>query len=131
MLGIADNEIASAFTGPGADIFGGDEAVVLVRGHQRHGQDHHRGQARQGGNRAGRAVILGSADTFRAAAIRQRGVGAPRRVWRWSPASARSRSGERVLRHAGARRSDRYFELVLITAGRLHLRRPWRASWRK
>lgn len=53
VLDLLNDEIAGAFTEPGADIFGGDEAVVLFRGHQRHGQDHHRGQARQGGNRCG------------------------------------------------------------------------------
>ena len=113
VLDLLNDEIAGAFTEPGADIFGGDEAVVLFVGINGTGKT-------KAETDAGRAVILGSADTFRAAAIEQL------EVW------ARRAGVEMVTRERGAdpasvcydtleRAEATGAELVLIdTAGRLH-----------
>ena len=118
VLDLLNDEIAGAFTEPGADIFGGDEAVVLFVGINGTGKTTTVGKLAKAETDAGRAVILGSADTFRAAAIEQLEV---RRV-----------GGEMVTRERGAdpasvcydtleRAEATGAELVLIdTAGRLH-----------
>ena len=71
VLDLLNDEIAGAFTEPGADIFGGDEAVVLFVGINGTGKTTTVGKLAKAETDAGRAVILGSADTFRAAAIEQ------------------------------------------------------------
>ena len=120
VLDLLNNEIAGAFTEPGADIFGGDEAVVLFVGINGTGKTTTVGKLAKAETDAGRAVILGSADTFRAAAIEQL------EVW------ARRAGVEMVTRERGAdpasvcydtleRAEATGAELVLIdTAGRLH-----------
>ena len=120
VLDLLNDEIAGAFTEPGADIFGGDEAVVLFVGINGTGKTTTVGKLAKAETDAGRAVILGSADTFRAAAIEQL------EVW------ARRAGVEMVTRERGAdpasvcydtleRAEATGAELVLIdTAGRLH-----------
>ena len=115
-----NDEIAGAFTEPGADIFGGDEAVVLFVGINGTGKTTTVGKLAKAETDAGRAVILGSADTFRAAAIEQLDVWGQRAG---VPVIKRDRGSDPasvcydVLDEADKRGSD----LVLIdTAGRLH-----------
>ena len=120
VLDLLNDEIAGAFTEPGDDIFGGDEAVVLFVGINGTGKTTTVGKLAKAETDAGRAVILGSADTFRAAAIEQL------EVW------ARRAGVEMVTRERGAdpasvcydtleRAEATGAELVLIdTAGRLH-----------
>ena len=120
VLDLLNDEIAGAFIEPGADIFGGDEAVVLFVGINGTGKTTTVGKLAKAETDAGRAVILGSADTFRAAAIEQL------EVW------ARRAGVEMVTRERGAdpasvcydtleRAEATGAELVLIdTAGRLH-----------
>ena len=120
VLDLLNDEIAGAFTEPGSDIFGGDEAVVLFVGINGTGKTTTVGKLAKAETDAGRAVILGSADTFRAAAIEQL------EVW------ARRAGVEMVTRERGAdpasvcydtleRAEATGAELVLIdTAGRLH-----------
>ena len=120
VLDLLNDEIAGAFTEPGADIFGGDEAVVLFVGINGTGKTTTVDKLAKAETDAGRAVILGSADTFRAAAIEQLEVWARRAgvemVTRERGADPASVCYD-VLDEADKRGSD----LVLIdTAGRLH-----------
>lgn len=120
VLDLLNDEIASTFTEPGVDIFGGDEAVVLFVGINGTGKTTTVGKLAKVAADAGRAVILGSADTFRAAAIEQL------EVW------ARRAGVEMVTRERGSDPASVCYdtleraeacgaELVLIdTAGRLH-----------
>ena len=102
VLDLLNDEIAATFTEGGEDIFGGGEAVVLFVGINGTGKTTTVGKLAKAATDEGRAVILGSADTFRAAAIEQL------EVW------ARRAGVEMVTRERGA-------DLVLIdTAGRLH-----------
>ncbi|MEC4273861.1 signal recognition particle-docking protein FtsY [Adlercreutzia sp. R25] len=120
VLDLLNDEIASTFTEPGADIFGGGPAVVLFVGINGTGKTTTVGKLAKVAADEGRAVILGSADTFRAAAIEQL------EVW------ARRAGVEMVTRERGADPASVCYdtleraeacgaELVLIdTAGRLH-----------
>lgn len=120
VLDLLNDEIAGAFIEPGADIFGGDEAVVLFVGINGTGKTTTVGKLSKEAHDAGRKVILGSADTFRAAAIEQL------EVW------ANRADVEMVTRERGAdpasvcydtieRAEAEDADLVLIdTAGRLH-----------
>ena len=104
----------------GEDVLGGGPAVVLFVGINGTGKTTTVGKLAKAETDAGRAVILGSADTFRAAAIEQL------EVW------ARRAGVEMVTRERGAdpasvcydtleRAEATGAELVLIdTAGRLH-----------
>ena len=120
VLDLLNDEIAATFTEGGEDIFGGGEAVVLFVGINGTGKTTTVGKLAKASADAGRAVILGSADTFRAAAIEQL------EVW------ARRSGVEMVTRERGAdpasvcydtleRAEATGADLVLIdTAGRLH-----------
>lgn len=120
VLDLLNDEIAATFTEGGEDIFGGGEAVVLFVGINGTGKTTTVGKLAKASTDAGRAVILGSADTFRAAAIEQL------EVW------ARRSGVEMVTRERGAdpasvcydtleRAEAEGADLVLIdTAGRLH-----------
>ena len=120
VLDLLNDEIAATFTEGGADILGGDAAVVLFVGINGTGKTTTVGKLAKASTDAGRAVILGSADTFRAAAIEQL------EVW------ARRSGVEMVTRERGAdpasvcydtleRAEATGADLVLIdTAGRLH-----------
>ncbi|MEC4183681.1 signal recognition particle-docking protein FtsY [Adlercreutzia sp. R21] len=120
VLDLLNDEIAATFTAGGEDILGGQPAVVLFVGINGTGKTTTVGKLAKAATDAGRNVILGSADTFRAAAIEQL------EVW------ARRSGVEMVTRERGAdpasvcydtleRAEAEGADLVLIdTAGRLH-----------
>ncbi len=120
VLELLNDQIASTFTSGGEEIFGGEEALVLFVGINGTGKTTTVGKIAKEATDAGRKVILGSADTFRAAAIEQLEVWAQRaqvemvtRERGADPASVCYDTIERA-EEAGA-------DLVLIdTAGRLH-----------
>ena len=115
-----NEEMASKFTEGGEEILGGDPAVVLFVGVNGSGKTTTVGKLSKEATDAGRSVILGSADTFRAAAIEQLEVWAQRAqveiVTRERGSDPASVCYE-TLEKAEAQGAD----LVLIdTAGRLH-----------
>ena len=120
VLDMLNEQIASTFTDGGEEVFGGDPALVLFVGINGTGKTTTVGKLAKKASDAGRNVILGSADTFRAAAIEQL------EVW------ARRADVEVVERERGSdpasvcyatieRAEETGADLVLIdTAGRLH-----------
>ena len=120
VLDMLNEQIASTFTDGGEEIFGGEPALVLFVGINGTGKTTTVGKLAKEASDAGRNVILGSADTFRAAAIEQL------EVW------ARRADVEVVERERGSdpasvcyatieRAEETGADLVLIdTAGRLH-----------
>lgn len=120
VLDLLNDEIAGTFAEGGEDILGGEPAAVLFVGINGTGKTTTVGKLAKEATDAGRTVLLGSADTFRAAAIEQLEV--------WS-----ERAGvEMVTRERGSDPASVCFDtleraeamgadLVLIdTAGRLH-----------
>ncbi|MBQ3106305.1 MAG: signal recognition particle-docking protein FtsY [Eggerthellaceae bacterium] len=120
VLELLNEQIASAFTQGGEEVFGGQPALVLFVGINGTGKTTTVGKIAKEATDAGRKVILGSADTFRAAAIEQLEVWAQRaqvemvtRERGSDPASVCYATIERA-EEVGA-------DLVLVdTAGRLH-----------
>lgn len=120
VLDLLNDQIATTFTEAEDDIFNEEEAVVLFVGINGTGKTTTVGKIAKEYSDAGRVVILGSADTFRAAAIEQLEVWAERagvemvtRERGSDPASVCYDTIERA-EQTGA-------NLVLIdTAGRLH-----------
>jgi len=120
VLDMLNEQIATTFTDGGEEVFGGDPALVLFVGINGTGKTTTVGKLAKEASDAGRNVILGSADTFRAAAIEQL------EVW------ARRADVEVVERERGSdpasvcyatieRAEETGADLVLIdTAGRLH-----------
>ena len=120
VLDMLNEQIANTFTDGGEEVFGGDPALVLFVGTNGTGKTTTVGKLAKEASDAGRNVILGSADTFRAAAIEQL------EVW------ARRADVEVVERERGSdpasvcyatieRAEETGADLVLIdTAGRLH-----------
>ena len=120
VLDMLNDQIASTFTEGGEEVFGGEPALVLFVGINGTGKTTTVGKLAKEASDAGRNVILGSADTFRAAAIEQL------EVW------ARRADVEVVERERGSdpasvcyatieRAEETGADLVLIdTAGRLH-----------
>lgn len=120
VLDLLNDEIAATFTPGGEEILGGEPAVVLFVGINGTGKTTTVGKIAKEQTDAGRHVLLGSADTFRAAAIEQL------EVW------ARRAGVEMVTRERGADPASVCYDtlekaeacdadLVLIdTAGRLH-----------
>lgn len=120
VLDMLNEQIASTFTEGGEEVFGGDPALVLFVGINGTGKTTTVGKLAKEASDAGRNVILGGADTFRAAAIEQL------EVW------ARRADVEVVERERGSdpasvcyatieRAEETGADLVLIdTAGRLH-----------
>ena len=120
VLDLLNDQIASTFTEGGEDVLGGQPALVLFVGINGTGKTTTVGKLAKEATDAGRTVILGSADTFRAAAIEQL------EVW------AERANVEVVTRERGSdpasvcydtieRAESRGADLVLIdTAGRLH-----------
>ncbi len=117
---LLNDQIAEAFVEAGPDIFGGDAAIVLFVGINGTGKTTTVGKIAKEATDAGRKVLLGSADTFRAAAIEQLEVWARRadvgictRERGSDPASVCYDTIERAEREGA--------DLVLVdTAGRLH-----------
>ena len=120
VLDLLNDQIADTFTEGGEEVFGGEPALVLFVGINGTGKTTTVGKLAKEASDAGRNVILGSADTFRAAAIEQLEVWARRadvevveRERGSDPASVCYATIERA-EGTGA-------DLVLIdTAGRLH-----------
>lgn len=120
VLDLLNDQIASTFTSGGEEVFGGEAAIVLFVGINGTGKTTTVGKLAKEATDAGRTVLLGSADTFRAAAIEQLEVWAQRagvevvtRERGSDPASVCYDTIER----AEAEGAD----LVLVdTAGRLH-----------
>ena len=120
VLDMLNDQIADTLTEGGQQILGGDPACVLFVGINGTGKTTTVGKLAKEASDAGRNVILGSADTFRAAAIEQL------EVW------ARRADVEVVERERGSdpasvcyatieRAEETGADLVLIdTAGRLH-----------
>lgn len=71
VLDLLNDQIASTFTEGGEDVLGGQPALVLFVGINGTGKTTTVGKLAKEATDAGRTVILGSADTFRAAAIEQ------------------------------------------------------------
>lgn len=120
VLDLLNDEIAKSFTSIDFDIFSEESAVVLFVGINGAGKTTTVGKIAKCEHDAGRSVILGSADTFRAAAIEQLEVWAKRAE---VPIVSRQRGSDpasvcyETLDEADRLNSD----LVLIdTAGRLH-----------
>ena len=115
-----NDELASTFATTEADPFGGEPACVLFVGINGAGKTTTVGKLAKEGADAGRKVILGSADTFRAAAIEQ--------LEEWSrranvPIVERERGSDpaSVCYDTIERAEADGCDLVLIdTAGRLH-----------
>ena len=120
VLDLLNAQIAATFAEGGQEVFGGGPAVVLFVGINGTGKTTTVGKIAKEAADAGRAVLLGSADTFRAAAIeqleawaRRAGVEVVTRERGSDPASVCYDTLERA-EAVGA-------DLVLIdTAGRLH-----------
>ena len=120
VLDLLNDQIASTFAEGGQDVLDGGEAVVLFVGINGTGKTTTVGKLAKEATDAGRTVLLGSADTFRAAAIEQL------EVW------ARRAGVEVVTRERGSDPASVCYDtleraeavgadLVLIdTAGRLH-----------
>ena len=120
VLDLLNERMASSFAEGGEEIFGGEPAVVLFVGINGAGKTTTVGKLAKESTDAGRTVLLGSADTFRAAAIEQ--------LEEW----ARRANVEICTRERGSdpasvcydtleRAESKGADLVLIdTAGRLH-----------
>ncbi|WP_241157217.1 signal recognition particle-docking protein FtsY [Adlercreutzia sp. ZJ242] len=120
VLDLLNDQISATFTPGGDEILGGGPALLLFVGINGTGKTTTVGKIAKEQTDAGRSVILGSADTFRAAAIEQL------EVW------ARRAGVEMVTRERGSdpasvcydtieRAEAAGSDLVLIdTAGRLH-----------
>ncbi len=120
VLDLLSEEIQGAFAEGGEEILGGDPAVILFVGINGTGKTTTVGKLANEAAKAGRTVILGSADTFRAAAIEQLEIWAERAD---VPIVTRERGSDpasvcfETIERAEADGAD----LVLIdTAGRLH-----------
>lgn len=120
VLDLLNDRIAETFAPGGHDVFGGGEAVVLFVGINGAGKTTTVGKLAKEATDAGRSVLLGSADTFRAAAIEQLEVWAQRagvQVVTRERGSDPASVCYDTLERAEAQGAD----LVLIdTAGRLH-----------
>ena len=120
VLDLLNAQIAATFAEGGQEVFGGGPAVVLFVGINGTGKTTTVGKIAKEAADAGRAVLLGSADTFRAAAIeqleawaRRAGVEVVTRERGSDPASVCYDTLERAEQEGA--------DLVLVdTAGRLH-----------
>lgn len=120
VLSLLEEQMADFFVQDEKDIFGGQPAVILFVGVNGSGKTTTVGKLAKQATEQGRNVLLGSADTFRAAAIEQLEVWARRadvsicmRERGSDPASVCYDTIERAEREGS--------DLVLIdTAGRLH-----------
>lgn len=120
VLDLLNDQIAGTFTPGGEGVLDGDEAIILFVGINGTGKTTTVGKLAKAATDSGRKVLLGSADTFRAAAIEQL------EVW------AKRANVEVVTRERGSdpasvcydtieRAEAQGANLVLIdTAGRLH-----------
>lgn len=120
VLDLLNKQIADAFVTSGQEVFGPDPACVLFVGVNGSGKTTTVGKIAKRANEAGRRVVLGSADTFRAAAIEQLEVWA-RRAKVEVCARERGSDPASVCYDTLERAEELGADLVLIdTAGRLH-----------
>ncbi len=120
VLDLLSEEIQGAFAEGGQEILGGKPAVVLFVGINGTGKTTTVGKLANEAAQAGRTVILGSADTFRAAAIEQLEIWAERAA---VPIVTRERGSDpaSVCFDTLEQAEEQGADLVLIdTAGRLH-----------
>lgn len=120
VLDLLNDQIASTFAEGGQDVFGGGEAIVLFVGINGTGKTTTVGKIAKAATDEGRKVLLGSADTFRAAAIEQLEVWARRAD---VPVCPRERGSDpaSVCYDTIERAEQEGADLVLVdTAGRLH-----------
>ncbi len=120
VLDLLSDEIQGTFASGGDEVLGGDEAIVLFVGINGTGKTTTVGKIANEAAKAGRKVILGSADTFRAAAIEQLEIWAQRAD---VPVVTRERGSDpaSVCFETIERAEEVGADLVLIdTAGRLH-----------
>ena len=120
VLDLLNDRIADTFAEGGEEVFGGGEAIVLFVGINGTGKTTTVGKLAKEATDAGRTVLLGSADTFRAAAIEQLEVWAERAN---VPVCTRERGSDpaSVCYDTIERAEQEGADLVLIdTAGRLH-----------
>ena len=120
VLDLLNDRIADTFAEGGQEVFGGGEAIVLFVGINGTGKTTTVGKLAKEATDAGRTVLLGSADTFRAAAIEQLEVWAERAN---VPVCTRERGSDpaSVCYDTLERAEQEGADLVLIdTAGRLH-----------
>ena len=120
VLNALNNAIAAEFVEGGEKILGGDPAIVLFVGVNGSGKTTTTGKIAKEAKDAGRTVILGCGDTFRAAAIEQLEVWAQRAD---VEICARERGSDpaSVCYETIERGEQMGADLVLIdTAGRLH-----------
>ena len=120
VLDLLYDQVADFFVEGGDEILGGDEAIVLFVGVNGSGKTTTVGKIAKEAHDAGRTVVLGSADTFRAAAIEQLEVWASRAQ---VEICSRERGSDpaSVCYDTIARAEAIGADLVLIdTAGRLH-----------
>lgn len=120
VLDLLNDRIADTFAEGGQEVFGGGEAIVLFVGINGTGKTTTVGKLAKEATDAGRTVLLGSADTFRAAAIEQLEVWAERAN---VPVCTRERGSDpaSVCYDTIERAEQEGADLVLIdTAGRLH-----------
>ncbi|MGI6045949.1 MAG: signal recognition particle-docking protein FtsY [Eggerthellaceae bacterium] len=120
VLDLLKDKIADAFVEGGEEIFSGEESLVLFVGVNGSGKTTTVGKLAQEASNAGRKVVLGSADTFRAAAIEQLEVWAERAQ---VPICMRERGSDpaSVCYDTIERAESLGADMVLIdTAGRLH-----------
>ena len=120
VLDLLNERMASSFAEGGEEVFGGEPAVVLFVGINGAGKTTTVGKLAKEATDAGRTVLLGSADTFRAAAIEQLEEWARRanvEICRRERGSDPASVCYDTLERAESKGAD----LVLIdTAGRLH-----------
>ena len=120
VLDLLNDQIAATFAEGGQDVLDGGEAVVLFVGINGTGKTTTVGKLAKEATDAGRTVLLGSADTFRAAAIEQLEVWARRAN---VPVCTRERGSDpaSVCYDTLERAEQEGADLVLVdTAGRLH-----------
>lgn len=120
VLDLLNDQIASTFAEGGQDVFSGGEAIVLFVGINGTGKTTTVGKIAKAATDEGRKVLLGSADTFRAAAIEQLEVWARRAD---VPVCTRERGSDpaSVCYDTIECAEQEGADLVLVdTAGRLH-----------
>ena len=120
VLDLLNDQIAATFAEGGQDVLDGGEAVVLFVGINGTGKTTTVGKLAKEATDAGRTVLLGSADTVRAAAIEQLEVWARRAN---VPVCTRERGSDpaSVCYDTLERAEQEGADLVLVdTAGRLH-----------
>ena len=121
VLDLLNDQIADTFTQGGQDDPRRRPGVRAVRGHQRHGQDHHGGQARQGGAPTPAARSSWAAPT-RSAPLRSSSsrCGRTAPTSRWSRASAAPTRQACATTPSSAPRAEDADLVLIDTAGRLH-----------